>query len=76
MSGGRRCKMSSTYYVIVDLYNLTYQKAGNPAKLSEADKFKTLKDAEKELKDYDDDFNGAIYKVNEYTRIELEKVKG
>lgn len=67
--------MSKEYYVIVDLYNLTYMQNGSPAKIEEADKFETVKEAKKELKTYDKDFNGAIYKVKEYTRINLEKVE-
>lgn len=67
--------MSKEYYVIVDLYNLTYMQNGNPSKIEEADKFETVAKARKELKEYDKDFNGAIYKVKEYTRIILEKVE-
>lgn len=67
--------MSIEYYVIVDLYNLTYMKNGNSAKIDNADKFETLEQAKKELKKYDEDFNGAIYKVKEYRTINLEKAE-
>lgn len=67
--------MSRIYYVIVDLYNLAYQKNGQIAKLSEADKFETLEEAQEELEEYDDNFNGAIYKVTELIRVELMKVE-
>lgn len=67
--------MSKQYYVIVDLYNLAYQRQGDAVSLKDADKFKTFEEAKKELEKYDDDFNGAIYKVTEYIRIDLEKVE-
>lgn len=67
--------MNKEYYVIVDLYNLTYMKNGESAKIDEADKFETLKEAKKELKTYDEDFKGAIYKIKECRRIELEKME-
>ena len=63
------------YYVIVNLDNLTYMKNGDSANIGEADKFKTLEDAKRELKDYDEDFSGAIYKVIEYKSINLKKVE-
>ena len=67
--------MDKEYYVIVDLYNLTYMQNGNSAQIEEADKFETVTEAKKELKNYDEDFNGAIYKVKEYRSINLEKVE-
>ena len=67
--------MTNEYYVIVDLDNLTYMKNGDSANIDEADKFKTIEDAKEELKDYDEDFNGAIYRVIEYKSIYLEKVE-
>lgn len=63
------------YYVIVNLDNLTYMKNGYSANIDEADKFKTLEEVKKELKNYDEDFNGAIYKVIEYQSINLKKVE-
>ena len=65
--------MFNEYYVIVDLDILKYMKDGEGVNLKEADKFDTLKEAENEIDKYDDDFNGAIYRVKEYTTIELEK---
>ena len=65
--------MLNEYYVIVDLKNLTYMKDGEGVNLKEANKFDTLKQAENEIEKYDDDFNGVIYRVKEYTTIELEK---
>lgn len=67
--------MNKEYYVIVDLYNLNYMQSGNPAKINDADKFETLEQAKEELKNYDEDFNGAIYKVKEYRKINLEKIE-
>lgn len=67
--------MEKTYYVIVDLYNLSYQKNGEIAKLYDADKFETLKEAKEELEKYNTDFNGAIYKVKEFTTIQLKKAE-
>lgn len=67
--------MTNEYYVIVNLDNLTYMSEGQSANIDEADKFKTLEEVKKELKDYDEDFNGAIYKVIEYKSINLKKVE-
>ena len=61
--------MTNEYYVIIDLYNLTYMKNGDSVNIDEADKFRTIEDAKRELKDYDEDFSGAIYKVIEYKSI-------
>lgn len=67
--------MTNEYYVIVDLDNLTYVREGQSAGIDEADKFETIEEAKEELKDYDEDFNGAIYRVIEYKSINLEKVE-
>lgn len=67
--------MTNEYYVIIDLYNLTCMKNGDSVNIDEADKLRTIEDAKRELKDYDEDFNGAIYKVIEYKSINLEKVE-
>lgn len=67
--------MTTEYYVIVDLDNLTYMKCGNSVKLDEADKYETLEVAKEDLANYDEDFNGAIYKVKEFKTIELKKVR-
>ena len=50
-------------------------KCGHSVKLDEADKFETLETAKEELEEYDEDFNGAIYKVKEFKTIELKKVR-
>ena len=67
--------MTDEYYVIVDLDNLTYMSEGNSVKLDEADKYETLEVAKEDLASYDEDFNGAIYKVREFKTIELKKVR-
>ena len=67
--------MNKEYYVIVDLYNLNYMQSGNLVKIDNADKFETLEQAKEDLENYDEDFNGAIYKVKEYRSINLEKVE-
>ena len=67
--------MEDRYFVIVDLDNLTYMKGGSGVNIKVADKFKTLAEAKKELEDYDDDFNGAIYEVTETIIRDINKVK-
>lgn len=67
--------MTTEYYVIVDLDNLTYMSNGINTKLDEADKFETLEKAKEELEEYDEDSNVAIYKVKEFKTIELKKVR-
>ena len=66
--------MSDEYYVIVDLENLTFMTNGESTNLKGADKFETLEEAKNELKEYDADFNGAIYKVKEVKEIKIKKV--
>ena len=65
--------MEKKYYVIVDLDNLSYMKNGNCVNIEDADKFKFLTDAKKELKDYDADFTGAIYEVIEIVERRIIK---
>lgn len=67
--------MTKRYYVIVDYYDLSYQRNGYPVKLEEADKFETLKDAKTELKTYDNDSDCVIYEVLEHTTIQLRKAE-
>lgn len=67
--------MTNEYYVIVDLDDLTYMYEGIGGSIEKANKFETIKEAKEELKNYDDDFNGAIYKVIEYKSITLKKVE-
>lgn len=63
------------YYVIVDLDSLSYMRDGCSALITEADKFDSLEKAKKELENYDDDFNGAIYRVVERTLREIQKAE-
>ncbi len=67
--------MTREYYVIVDLVTLQYQKNGYGVNLKEADKFDSYEEALQELSDYDDDFEGSIYKVKEYRKFTVEKVR-
>lgn len=48
---------------------------GCSALITEADKFDSLEKAKKELENYDDDFNGAIYRVKETTMREIQKAE-
>ena len=67
---------TEVYYVIVDLDSLSYMKNGCSALITEADKFDSLDIAQKELKEnYDDDFNGAIYRVKEIIMREIQKAE-
>ena len=66
--------MTKKYYVIVDLYSLAYMKNGDQALIDDADKFNTIEEAQKELKNYDDDFNGAIYEIIEHRTYNIKKV--
>lgn len=67
--------MTEEYYVIVNLETLAYQKNGDDVKLIKADKFYTYEEALQDLSGYDDDFNGAIYKVKEYRDFTIEKAR-
>lgn len=69
--------MKRTYYVIVNLDDLCYMQDGaNEQSIINADKFESYLDAKKELAEYDDNFNGAIYEVKEYIDRNLRIVKG
>ena len=68
--------MKEEYFVIVNLYDLAYQKNGSSVTLKEADKFKTLKEAKNELATYDEDQDLKIYKITETKHIYIEKVEG
>lgn len=48
---------------------------GCSALITEADKFDSLEKAKKKLENYDDDFNGAIYRVFERTLREIQKAE-
>ncbi len=67
--------MIEEYYVIVNLDTLEYQQDGNGVKLREADKFDTYEEALQDLSEYDNDFDGAIYKVKEHREYTIEKVR-
>lgn len=67
--------MTEEYYVIVNLETLQYQKNENGVNLREADRFDSYDEALQELSNYDDDFNGSIYKVKEYRKITIEKAR-
>lgn len=66
--------MKKEFYVVVDLEELTYQKKGNGTNLENADKFETLEQAKEELTNYDEDFKGAIYKVEQFIESKIKKV--
>lgn len=67
--------MKNKYYVIVDLDTLNYMLNGTFVSFNNADKFKDIEDAREELKTYDDDFNGAIYEVDELISRCFKKVE-
>ena len=67
--------MNREYYIIVNLDNLTYMKNGVSAEIDKANKFETLEQAQNNIKLYDKDFNGAIYKVEEYITREYKKME-
>lgn len=67
--------MTEEYYVIVNLDTLQYMQNGDGVNLKEADKFDTYEEAKHELSNYDDDFNGAVYKVKEHREFIIEKVR-
>lgn len=67
--------MIKEYYVIVNLDTLEHMNNGIGTKIDSADKFSTLQGVKEELKTYDDDFNGAIYKIKEKIEYEISKVE-
>lgn len=67
--------MQKEYYVIVNLDTLEYMNNGIGTKIDSADKFSTLQEVKEELKTYDDDFNGAIYKIKEKIEYEISKIE-
>lgn len=73
--------MGKEYYVILDKRNLNFMNNGMPTSIDGADKFNSYESAKKELiNDYDEDFEGVIYKVTEkifrdFELIEERKVK-
>ena len=67
--------MKEEYFVIVNLYDLAYQKNGSAATLKEADKFETLEKAKKWISNFDEDVDLRIYKITETKHIYVEKVE-
>lgn len=64
------------YFVIVNLENLKFEDNGEDVNFIEnAERFDTLEEAKENLKEYDDDFKGGIYKVSKrcYYDFELQK---
>jgi len=68
--------MKNKYYVIVDLDTLNFMQEGLTASIESADKFKNIEEARESLKEYDDDFSGAIYEVDELITRDFKKVEG
>ena len=68
--------MKNKYYVIVDLDTLNFMQEGIEVSISIADRFLYVEDAREALKNYDDDFNGAIYEVDEFITRDFKKVEG
>ena len=59
------------YYVIVDLYNLSYISEKNTfASLEDAAKFESEEEADKFVKSFEEKFDYAIYKVSPVIKLE------
>lgn len=59
------------YYVVVDLYNLSYiSKKNTFVSLEDAAKFESEEEADKFVKSFEEKFDYAIYKVNPVIRLE------
>lgn len=68
--------MGKGYYVILDKRNLNFMNNGMPAIIDGADKFDSYESAKKELIDnYDEDFEGVIYKVTEKIFRDFELIE-
>ena len=68
--------MGKGYYVILDKRNLNFMNNGMPASIDGADKFDSYESAKKELIDnYDEDFEGVIYKVTEKIFKDFELIE-
>ena len=68
--------MGKGYYVILDKRNLSFMNNGMPASIDGADKFDSYESAKKELTDdYDEDFEGVIYKVTEKIFRDFELIE-
>lgn len=57
--------MKNKYYVIVDKETLNFMNQGSIENIENAEKFNTYNEAKLELNEYDDDFKGLIYQVEE-----------
>ncbi len=68
--------MGKEYYVILDKIHLSFMNNGMSTSLDGAEKFESYKLAKEELIDnYDDDFEGVIYKVTEKTFRDFELIE-
>ncbi|MEI3357035.1 MAG: hypothetical protein V8R81_08665 [Clostridia bacterium] len=68
--------MGKEYYVILDKIHLNFMNDGIATGIEGADKFYSYESAKKELmNDYDEDFEGVIYKVTEKIFRDFELVE-
>lgn len=68
--------MGEEYYVILDKKNLSFMNDGMIASIDDADKFNSYESAKEELtNNYDEDFEGAIYKVTEKIFRDFELIE-
>lgn len=67
--------MYHEYYVILDRIHLNFMNNGTIVGIENAEKFKSYELAAEELKNYDEDFEGAIYKVTEKMFRDFELVE-
>ena len=67
--------MYHEYYVILDRIHLNFMNNGTIVEIENAEKFKSYESAAEELKNYDEDFEGAIYKVTEKMFRDFELVE-
>lgn len=65
-----------TYYVIVDMNDLSFMKDGCDSTFEECDKYEDFDEAQLCMnQEYDSDFKGAIYEVLEYIKRELRLIR-
>lgn len=57
--------MKNKYYVIVDKETLNFMNNGLIENIENAEKFSTYNEAKLGLNDYEEDFKGLIYQVEE-----------
>lgn len=68
--------MGKEYYVILDKIHLSFMNNGMPTSLDGAEKFDSYKLAKEELiNNYDEDFEGVIYKVTEKIFRDFELIE-